>query len=185
MEQKELIQLLTSVREGDDEAFARLCAQYAGMTEGVVSSYSEGFGEADRAEASQEARLALYRAALAYQGSKNVTFGLYARVCVHNAVVSFVRRRALPICVVPYDNEEMLLLMDACDPVSPLEEAERLGELMAKIGCVLSRYEARILPLLADGETNAAIAERLGKTEKSVANAVFRIKSKLREVLGK
>lgn len=185
MEQKELIQVLASVRAGDDEAFSRLYALYVGMTEGVISSFPVTLCEADRAEASQEARLALYRAALTYRESKNVTFGLYARVCVRNAVVSFVRRRELSTHVALYDDEEMLLLTDGREPVSPLEEAERLGELMAEVGRVLSHYEAQIFSLLVDGETNAAIAERLGKSEKSVANAVFRIKSKLRDALGK
>ena len=59
-----------------------------------------------------------------------------------------------------------------------------MAELTEAIGKILSAYEMRVLALLIEGEKNAKIARAVGKSEKSVANAVFRIQSKLRKMLG-
>ena len=184
MEQKELIELLERIRSGNDEAFSRLCDGFCGMTEGLVSKFSAGFCAADRSELLQEARLALYRAACSYRRTENVTFGLYARVCVRNALVSFARQQKAQKGL-PLGNMDELLLSEEREPVEPLVEAERLAELTERMGRVLSAYEMQVFSLLVDGQTNAEIAKALGKGEKSVANTVFRIKTKLRTALGK
>ena len=154
------------------------------MTEGLVRAFSSGLCEADSGELSQEARFALYRAACTYKSSEAVTFGLYARICVRNALISFLRRRALPAGV-SLCSMDALLLPDERDPVGALVEAESLSELTEEIKAALSSYEHRVFELLVTGEKTAAIAETLGKSEKSVSNAVFRIQTKLRRALGK
>lgn len=184
MEQKELLSLLARVRNGEDEAFSALADRFCGMTEGLVRTFSSGLCEADGGELAQEARLALYRAACTYKSSESVTFGLYARICVRNALISFLRRRALPSGV-SLCNIDALLLPDVREPVGALVEAERLSELTERIKAALSPYEHRVFEMLVTGEKTARIAEILGKSEKSVSNAIFRIQTKLRGTLGK
>lgn len=182
MEQKELLSVLMRIRDGEDEAFALLASRFCGMTEGLVRTFSAGLCEADVTELSQEARLALYRAACTYKPSECVTFGLYARVCVRNALISFLRRHALPegitLCGL-----DALLLSEEREPVGSLLEEEQLAELMSRIVALLSPYEQSVFVLLAEGMKNGEIAEKLGKSEKSVANAVFRMQAKLRAQL--
>ena len=182
MEQKELLALLLRIRDGEDEAFALLASKFDGMTAGLVRAFSAGLCEADGRELSQEARLALYRAACTYKPSTDVTFGLYARVCVRNALISFLRRRTVPDGV-SFCDLDALLLLDEREPLGSLVEEEQLAELTARIGTVLSSYEQSVFLLLVEGEKNGKIAEILGKSEKSVANAVFRIQAKLRALL--
>ena len=184
MEQKDLLSLLSRIQGGDSDAFALLSEQFDGMMQGQVRAFSLGRCAADAAELLQEARIALYRAANTYRNTEHVTFGLYARICVRNALVSFCRRRALPSGVTICDIDE-LLLPDEREPVGTLVEAERLAELTEMMGRVLSPYEKQVFARLVDGDATSAIAEALGKSEKSVSNAVFRIQSKLREALGK
>ena len=184
MEQIELLPLLARVRDGEDEAFSLLASHFCGMTEGLARAFSSGLCEADGRELSQEARLALYRAACTYKPSNEVTFGLYARICVRNALISFLRRRAVPKGV-SFCSLDALFLPDEREPIGTLVEAEQLAELTARIAGVLSPYEQSVFALLVEGEKNGKIAEMLGKTEKSVANAVFRIQAKLRELLAK
>ena len=62
-------------------------------------------------------------------------------------------------------------------------EEEQLAELTARIAGVLSPYEESVFSLLVAGEKSGEIAEHLGKSEKSVSNAVFRIQAKLRTLL--
>ena len=182
MEQKELLPLLSRVRDGESDAFSLLCASFEGMMQKAVRAFSSGGCDADVSELSHEARLALYRAACTYREDGGVTFGLYARVCVRNALISFLRSRALPdgVSLCEYDGTPA----DESDPIGPLLAEERLAELMNMMGRVLSAYEMQVLVRLIDGEKVAMIAEELGKSEKSVSNAVFRIQSKLRTQLG-
>lgn len=182
MEQKELLSVLMRIRDGEDEAFALLASRFLGMTEGLVRAFSTGLCEADVPELSQEARLALYRAACTYRPSESVTFGLYARICVRNALISFLRRRAVPEGVT-LCSLDALLLSDEREPVGSLLEEEQLSELTARIVALLSPYEQSVFALLVEGDGNGEIAEKLGKSEKSVANAVFRIQAKLRAQL--
>ena len=184
MEQKELLSLLSRVRGGDSDAFVLLSEGFAGMTEKLVRSFSAGRCEADRAELRQEAHLALFRAACNYRDTEYVTFGLYAGVCVRNALVSYCRRNAAPSGV-SFCDIDALLLSDEREPADPLVEMERLTETVEMIGCVLSPYEKQVFIGLVNGEDERMIADTVGKSEKSVANAVFRIQSKLRRVLGK
>lgn len=184
MEQTELFSLLTRVRNGEDEAFSLLASRFCGMTEGLVRAFSSGSCEADERELSQEAGLALYRAARTYKPSSEVTFGLYARICVRNALISFLRRRAVPEGV-SFCSIDALLLPDEREPIGTLVEEEQLAELTMRILEVLSPYEQSVFALLVEGEKNGRIAALLGHTEKSVANAVFRIQAKLRVLLEK
>ena len=182
MEQKELLSLLQAVRGGEDDAFSLLASRFGGMTEGLVRAFSIGLCEADGRELSQEARLALYRAARTYKPSSAVTFGLYARICVRNALISFLRRRTVPDGV-SLCSLDALLLPDEHEPLGALVEEEQLAGLTARIVAALSPYEESVFLLLVEGEKTERIAEILGKSEKSVANAVFRIQAKLRTLL--
>ena len=53
------------------------------------------------------------------------------------------------------------------------------------IGSVLSPLEAKVFGLYLDGRSYREIAEMLGIPEKSADNAVFRIRKKLKMLLGK
>ena len=184
MEQKELSSLLARVRDGENEAFALLMSRFCGMTEGLVGTFSVGLCAADRAELSQEASCALYRAACTYRDSVAVTFGLYARICVRNALISSLRRRKALECVSFCELDE-LLPSDEQGPLDSLMAVERLAELSEKIAKGLSPYEQSVFALMVEGEENGKIAEMLGESKKSVANAVFRIRTKLRALLEK
>ena len=184
MEQKELVSLLARVRTGEDEAFSLLASRFAGMTEGLARSFSRGLCEADGRELLQEAQLALYRAAHTYRDSDAVTFGLYARICVRNALISYLRRLRLPsgVSLCSFDP---LLPLEEREPVAPLLEAEQVAHLVANAMKALSAYEQSVFTLLVEGEEIPSIADALGKSEKSVKNAVFRVQTKLRALLGK
>ena len=56
-----------------------------------------------------------------------------------------------------------------------------LGGLVNKMDTLLSKYERQVLELYLDGLSYGKIAEQLGKTEKSIDNAIQRIRKKLSE----
>ena len=113
----------------------------------------------------------------------NVTFGLYARVCVRNALISRYRKKKAVLCSLEGSIDDLL---DACgeEPYEAISAAESLAETYAKITAVLSPYERQVFDLYLDGQSAASIGARLGKAEKSVYNAISRTLAKLRAEFG-
>ena len=177
------VRSMAGTKEADD-AFSALCDRFSPMLGAMARRFADGACEADFAELSQEARFALFRAAQNYDLENGaVTFGLYARVCIRNALVSYCRKRSrdLPVCSI--DELDEVLLPQNEEPLGAMIAAERLDAIYRKVGEVLSSFERRVFDLYMEEETISAIAQRLGKDEKSVSNAVYRILTKLRRVL--
>ena len=182
-ERKETEDLLAAFRGGDSSAFALLCEKYDRLLQGATSRFSADLCETDAAEVRQEARIALFRAAQSYRPSADVTFGLYARVCVRNALISRYRKKKAVLCSL---EDSIDGLLDACgeEPYEALSAAESLEEAYKRVASVLSPYERQVFDLYVEGERAASIGIRLGKTEKSVYNAISRTLSKLRVEFG-
>jgi DNA-directed RNA polymerase specialized sigma24 family protein len=69
------------------------------------------------------------------------------------------------------------------DPARLVEEDERFERLCRTVRGHLSDYENRVWWQYVAGVSVADIAEGLGKDERSVHNAIYRIRRKLREKL--
>ena len=175
---EDLFHILSEIRAGNDHAFARLLEQYEALLRARVSAF--GTPSADAEDAYQEACLALHRAALHYYPQNDVTFGLYAKICVDNALKTKYRKdgRAIPDFV-PF--EECRFLTRFSDR---MVEEENFEELLSLIHSELSAYERRVFELYMNDVPCAEIAKQLGKGEKSVRNAVTRLLGKLRKKLG-
>lgn len=190
----ETLELLERVRSGNDDAFALLERKYRTVTEALVSSFAVTGGEEDREALSedlrQEARLALYRAALSYDEDGDgqcVTFGLYAKICVKNALISERRKR------LRHKRKLEKLRRSAVDRTAgtgiSADGAEgavlsriELDVLMKRAESVMSPYELRVLRHVVEGHTPREISREVRRTEKSVCNAIYRIKVKLRKL---
>ncbi len=172
------------VREGDQAAFAELLSEYNPLIGAEVSRRGEGLQVCDLEDMRQIAMIALYRAALAYDlGQSEVEFGLYAKICIGNALVSQLRalRRRVP----EVSFELVAPLEEPCeDPAARVMEAEALEALYARIRCHLSPYENRVWGLYVAGHCARDIATMLERDTHSVENAVSRIRRKLRTALG-
>ncbi len=184
-EEKVTQELLEGVRRGDDAAFAALCDQFSVLLDGAVRRFSEGLCEADKAEVAQEARIAFFRAAATYRFSKEITFGLYARVCVRNALITRYRKETKKAVLCSFDDHiDTLLPFSVDEPFAALSAEESVKNMYRRIATVLSDYERRVFDLYVEGADAALIGARLGKTEKSVYNATARMLAKLRVEFG-
>ena len=178
--------LIVAVRNGDQVAFATLLERYTPLIDAAVAKFSsdEAFS-LYREDLKQEASLVFYNSILAYDLEQNeVEFGLFAKICIHNALVSVLRslkrRTEEPIAQIP---ESLLTVQDFDDPLSRMLERERLKSLYAVIRKNLSDLEYEVWQLYMSGRSSAEIAERLGTDQKSVNNAIYRIRKKLRDRL--
>ena len=173
---KELLSLIRFARSGSEEAFADLAMQYKPLTESMARLYYKKYsGELYTEEDFlQEAALGLYSAVCSYNESEEVTFGLYAKICVRNRLVSLLRSASKKTKKTSGRGVEYT------EPSHRLLEKENLKQFEKKIEAVLSGLEWSVFCLYIQRKSYADMAKELGRTEKTIDNALYRIKKKLK-----
>ena len=179
-------QLILLVREGDGAAFEALLEQYKPMIESAVTRCiaNEPYDSA-RDDLVQEATLMFYNSILTYDLEQHeVEFGLYAKICVSNALISQLRvlkKRKAEKLTETSDGE--LFSNDSFDPTLRVLEQESFKALCSVIRDNLSSFEYRVWQMYMSGMSAKQIGERIGKDDRSVNNAIYRIRKKLRSQL--
>lgn len=150
---------------------------------------------ADSEDLMQEGMIGLFKAIRDFDEGKNSSFCTFASLCIkrqiYTAVTSSNRKKHLPlnnyISFYTEDGEDynavmnMLAAEEDSNPEMTVLLQERIGGLMDKIRYALSKYERSVLNLYLDGLSYTEIGEALGKPEKSIDNAIQRIRKKLSE----
>ncbi len=174
---------LAAVRNGEEAAFSVLLSDFTPLLSSQIARFSAGLSHEDREDLWQVARYAFYRACLGYDlGQSEVGFGLYAKICVSNALstqLRAIRRRTELLTAEP----EELPGEVGEDPARQCMEEEALLLLHTRIAAVLSPFENRVWRLYTAGYRSGEIARLLGKEPHSIENAVYRIRQKLRRAL--
>lgn len=180
-------ELCRNVASGERAAEEVLILRYARLARACTRPYFLAGG--DNEDLLQEAMVGLLKAIREYDPTRDVAFRTFAEVCVKNrirsAVVAASRDKHAPLNhSVPMEEQPLLELARGADPedlfISREEEAERLHSLNRK----LSPLEQRILSLYLHGFSYREIGEQVGRTDKSVDNAVQRIRRKVAEQFG-
>ena len=173
--------LILLCRQRDDSAFDELVRRYTPMIRKVVSAFEDTSCDFD--ELFAEGCVALHIAAGRYDLDQNeVTFGLYARICVRNRILDLIRRTDKGNTDPEVDVEQMS--DDVNTPEQDLVDREIFDRLRLSARALLSDYEYRVLLLHIQGYKTAAIASMLGKSSKSVDNAKSRMFRRLRGEIG-
>ena len=184
-EKGEIAALIKKVRDDDQAAFEQLLCRYTPLLDAAVSRFTNAEHTKPYADdLRQEAILVFYNAILNYDiDNESVEFGLYAKICVTNALISQLRMLSKIKTEQLTDEVEEAELSDGNEPVQFLIENESLERIDAVIKGSLSMLEYRVWCLYASGKTARDIASLVGKSEKSVTNAIYRIRKKLRALL--
>ena len=185
---EQLSALLEAVVQGDQNAFNRLSELYAPLIRSMSARFVESLsaqndaGLIDAQDLEQEARLALFRAVQSYnRKQREVSFGLYAKICIRNALISQWRKaKAAHARKV---KAEQPVLRHSEDAVLSFLSEEDVRGLRSKIREVLSPYENIIFEQSISGRSVGSIAVSVGRSEKSVSNAVYRVRVKIRGLL--
>ena len=152
--------LVLQAQQGEDAAFSRLAAEMI-MQEGL---------------------LALLSAVHTYSVGGEASFKTYATVCIRNRMISVLRRAVGGKSVRTQDTVPLESKLSASDLT--VEEHQDLREecenLLRRVDTKLSQNERTVLYLFLSGLSYREIAERLGKTPKSVDNALQRVRHKLK-----
>lgn len=185
--ENEIRELIFQLQSGDEAAYSDLLEIFNPLIASAVANFvrflTEGYDEED---IRQDARLALYQASLSYDLHQiKVTFGLYAKICINNALTTKFKRagKKLPFNFCSLDELDESVGFTADDISSALIDSETYIELDSKIKGCLSEYEYKVFCMYVEGFGRSEIASNLGKDEKSVSNAVQRVTEKLRKII--
>lgn len=173
--------LIASAKEGDNNAFEALTASYKRVLDYHIKQLDPNPSSYD--DLYQEGLIGLLKAVRSYDG-KSASFATFASLCVRNSIISGVRRNA-------HQTSKTVILPE----IQPLEEtvpsAEdvhldsiRAKSLYDSVFKVLSPYERIVFEMYLAEMPYENIAFVTGKSVKSAANAVFRIRTKLKNLLG-
>jgi len=189
-----LEELVLLAKQGDKDALERVLNELTGMVRAVARSYF--FLGADSDDVIQEGMIGLFMAVMNFEKSYSNGFYNFARTCVTNRILSAgksaARKKHSPLNFYisvdhsvssdEYTGEiSSLAAKDHEDNPEHLvirREDERLIRL--DLQDLLTPLEQRVLFCYLQGMSYKEISHRLGKTQKSVSNAVFRVKRKLR-----
>lgn len=192
--EEDILTIISRVKQDDESAFAELCEKYKALTESAAHRFLPSFredggeGEYGLDDLRQYAAVALFRAAKTYEPhtdgkGKAVSFGLYAKICVNNALISVLRKHRSAVKKSLKSVDDSGKKNAQPDLSDRLVLAESASEMKKKIRAVLSGYETEIFDYYISGKSVGEIAEETGRQEKSVSNALYRVKAKIKGLL--
>ncbi len=138
----------------------------------------------DREDLIQEGMIGLFKAIRDFDPKNGAYFASFAKLCVerqlYTAIEAAGRMKNAPLNTYISLSEEDETLMDGGIEESVIEKAT-LRQMHAEIMKLLSPMEKEVLEHYLDGKDYTEIAQLMGKSDKSIDNALQRIKNKIRK----
>lgn len=183
-------ELIERLRAGQKDVTDYLMEKYKGLVRQKARTMYLIGGETD--DLIQEGMIGLFKAVQNYDTEKEASFQTFARLCIdrqlYKAVSGSNRQKHQPLnTYVSLSQEEETDHLEELWEQSPetiVIARENMGDLEEQIRKCLSPFENQVLKLYLRGEDYGQISKTLGKTKKSVDNALQRIKGKVRLCIG-
>lgn len=189
-------QLIEAYRENYPEAIEVLVQRYKTFVRNKIRS--NFFVGADKEDLIQEGMIGLFKAICDYKPNKDTNFKSFASICitrqVSTAFKTATRQKHMPLNTsislnlpVGGDDEDSITLMDTLkdsenqNPEMMIIDREDLERLENHMKQSLSNLEWKVLALHIQGKNYQEIAREMNKSNKSIDNALQRIKRKLSE----
>ena len=176
--------LCTALQNGTSAAGDILAHRYRKLVRCCAHPYFLAGGDSE--DLLQEGMFGLIKAMREFRADREASFQTFAEVCIRSRLCSVIRTsragKHSPL------NESVPLnafLLDAqpqysqLDPEDLLIDREKAAALLNQVRSQLSELEVRVLDLYLDGCSCGEIAATVGKSYKSVDNAVQRIRRKI------
>lgn len=183
-------------KEGNEEAESILLYKYKAVVKNRAKTLFLTGGDMD--DLIQEGMIGLFMAMKGYDENKGTSFSTFARLALerrmYNAIKAQNTKKNSPLNdYVSLDftenkgeeGQSVALLragMEA-EPEKKLIDRENTDFLMMRLSEELSEFEKEVLRLSLSGKDYKEIGKELGKSSKSIDNALQRIKKKLKGIL--
>ena len=182
----EMQQLINDIKNGVPLSFESVYSLYIPLINSVAEKYSgTSLTGAELEDLRQAAAIARYDAALAFNPERGVSFGLYAKICIKNRIISYLRTVGGKSIKTESLDAPQTGLEGKSDitPEKLIISKESLSDLERRISLSLTELERSVFDLYLASASYDDIAAALGKPKKSIDNAMQRIKAKLRKLL--
>lgn len=186
--------LILRWRQGDRAALDCIMEKYKPLVIKKARSMFLIGGETE--DLIQEGMIGLFKAVQDFNPDRETSFYRFSKLCIdrqiYSAVASAGRKKHSPLngYVSLSDSKELEWeeqwhqpSVSAVSPEETLINRERMVMIQEKLGERLSPFELSVLKLFLEGYSYAQMAAKLGKKEKSIDNALRRIKGKLQDIL--
>ena len=186
--------LICRCRRGDRAALERIMEKYNPLVIKKARSMFLIGGETE--DLIQEGMIGLFKAVQDFEPDRETSFYRFSKLCIdrqiYSAVTSAGRKKHSPLNgyvslsdsgETDWEDQWSPSSAAAVSPEETLINRERMEIIYEKLGASLSPLELSVLKLFLEGYSYAQMAERLKKKEKSIDNALRRIKGKLQEIL--
>lgn len=184
---------IKKIKSGDNAALNHIMDKYKNF----VFSKAKPFFivGAEKEDIIQEGMIGLYKAIKGYDESKEVTFKVFADLCIRRQIMTAIktatRQKHIPLNSylslnkAAFDEDGERTVMDILDmetvpdPLDTITSQETYRKLEMKMNELLSDFEQKVLAEYLNGCSYSEIATRLDSHVKAVDNAVQRIKKKV------
>jgi RNA polymerase sporulation-specific sigma factor len=173
---------ISKIKTGDKSALNFIMEKYRNFVYMKAKPFFMVGAEKD--DIIQEGMIGLFKAIRDFNEENGAPFAAFAKLCVerqlYTAIESAGRLKNAPLNAYISLSEESENLMDGGIEEAVIEKAsyQQMYENMQEC---LSTMEKELLELYLEGKDYTEIAKILGKTDKSIDNALQRIKGKIRK----
>lgn len=170
--------------ENAEARLSALLAEYMHVIKREALRYNVGAMGLGREDLELEGMMGLLRAARGWLPDAGASFSTYAGRCIRNAISSAAaaasRDKHQPLNTGVSLDEDILSASGVETPEAHSDASELRSELLEAISTALSSFEREALTLHLTGLSAAQTAERLGRTPKSIENALARARKKIK-----
>ena len=173
--------LIEAAKNGSERAFESLVKIYKRILEYHIRQIDPNGNNHD--DLFQEGLIGLLKAVRSYDG-KSASFATFASSCIRNSIISGVRKYSSQTSKTLTVNDSELK-----NETAPSAEQEHFDSVNAKflydkVYEALSPFERIVFEMYLSDIPYESIAFVTGKDVKSISNAVFRIRTKLKQIIG-
>ena len=182
-------ELIARLRDGETIIEDYLMEKYTGLVRQKARAMFLIGGDTD--DLIQEGMIGLFKSVRDFQPGREATFATFARMCIDRQIYSAIqnsnRQKHLPlnsyVSLNQEDESSPIWELSVENPEEIIIDQETTRDLQQKISDYLSPMENKVLDLYLKGEGYVEIGRILGKSPKSIDNALQRIRAKIREVI--
>jgi RNA polymerase sporulation-specific sigma factor len=185
-------ELIEKLRQGEDDITDYILEKYKPLVRKKTNAMYLIGGETE--DLIQEGMIGLFKAIRDYKLDKDASFYHFAELCINRQLYSALeasnRKKHQPLnSYISLSEQEHpdavaaeLLVDKESGPEQTVIEQEVWEEYKKRLAQKLSRMENQVLQYYLDGNHYIQIAEMMGKSPKSIDNALQRIRQKIRQM---
>lgn len=185
-------ELIEKLRQGEDDITDYILEKYKPLVRKKTNAMYLIGGETE--DLIQEGMIGLFKAIRDYKPDKDASFYHFAELCINRQLYSALeasnRKKHQPLnSYISLSEQEHpdtvaaeLLVDKESGPEQTVIEQEVWEEYKKRLAQKLSRMENQVLQYYLDGNHYIQIAEMMGKSPKSIDNALQRIRQKIRQM---